>query len=239
MSPAKRKSEKTEVCGSSLEKGAVRDRTLEKSRNDSYDRPPQEYYGNTSPSKTEDNDIVAQISKEIKNNRNKRYLQLEGSEHGALEEYVPDAPVAKKLCTHFKYIPSRKSTLERLQVSSNEYSPMVSDNKSVTEVIRYIPNSVDSSQVSYETYEPSARSIVDIPNEYVPTSKGTKASVEEYQPDFTTKSMKFDNSYVPSSVRLTNENSRKSVEKARRQQSEKHSSRRKESSTKRNIDLFT
>ncbi|XP_076165569.1 uncharacterized protein LOC143145756 isoform X2 [Ptiloglossa arizonensis] len=237
VSPAKKKSGKTELSESLLEK-EVRDRMLQKAQSYISDSIHQKDSINTLPKKLENHDIVTKVSNDMKNDRAKRYLQLENLENATLEEYVPDTPVTKKLCTHLKYIPSRKSTLERIQVSSNEYSPSISDNKCVAEVVRYIPNSVDSSKVSYETYEPSAITIVDLPEEYVPNSKGIKAAVEEYQPDFTSKSMKFDDSYVPSSVHLINKNSKKSTERLKKVQVEKHSSQQKETLTKRNVDLF-
>ncbi|CAK9814076.1 hypothetical protein ANTQUA_LOCUS7928 [Anthophora quadrimaculata] len=124
--------------------------------------------------------------------------------------------MTKKLCANLNYIPSRKSTLEQIQVFANEYSPIVSDNKSITEVVRYIPNSMDLSKISYETYEPSTTTLINHLEEYVPNSKGMKTSIEEYYPDFTSKSMKFDDSYVPSSVQLTTENSKKLLNQSQR-----------------------
>ncbi|XP_054010979.1 uncharacterized protein LOC128893779 [Hylaeus anthracinus] len=237
VSPAKKKS-KTNPSEASLGKGETRDRTLEKSRRHDSDSAHQKDNGNTLPKKVEDGNIT-KVSSQTKNDRTKRYLQFESLGNARLEEYVPDAPVAKKLCTHLKYIPSRKSMLEQIQISTNEYSPTVSDSKGVAEVVRYIPNSVDSSKVSYETYEPNATSIVNIPEEYVPNSKGIKASVEEYQPDFTSTTMKFDDSYVPSSVQLINKDTKKSTERLKKVQLDKHSLREKETSTKRIMDLFT
>ncbi|XP_031833561.2 uncharacterized protein LOC116427407 [Nomia melanderi] len=238
VSPVKKRSGKSEVTEVSDEKEETQDRTAEKTRNTISDSTCQKDNDNSLPKKIENNANVAKVANDgAKNDKTKRYLQLDSLESNTLEEYVPDAPATKKLCTNLKYIPSRKSTLERIQISSNEYSPTISDNKSVTREVRYIPNSVDLSKVSYETYEPSASSVVDHPEEYVPTSKGMKASVEEYQPDFTSKSMKFDDSYVPSSVQLITENSKK-VGRLKRQQLEKHSLRHKEVS-KKNMDLFT
>lgn len=126
---------------------------------------------------------------------------------------MPDTPSTKKLCANLDYIPSRKSTLEQIQLFTNEYSPVVSDSKSAAEVVRYVPNSIDSTKMSYETYEPSTTTVLNYPEEYIPNSKGIKASVEEYHPDFRSKSMKFDDSYVPSSVRLVNKNSSKISER--------------------------
>ncbi|XP_076234874.1 uncharacterized protein LOC143179495 [Calliopsis andreniformis] len=236
VSPAKTKSEKAELSEATLERGEFR--TLEKLESDALDCVDQKDNYDRLPKASKNSDTITKVPSNAKSDKNKRYLHLNSLESDALEEYVPDAPAAKKLCTHLKYIPSRKSTLERIQ-SSNEYSPMLSDNKSVTEVIRYIPNSVDSSKVSYETYEPHATTIVDPLKEYVPTLKGTKTSIEEYQPDFTSKLMKFDDSYIPSSVQLTTENSKKLTDKTKKQQLEKQPLRRKDSSSKKNTDLFT
>ncbi|XP_043255580.1 uncharacterized protein LOC122399176 [Colletes gigas] len=236
VSPAKKKLGKTKSSESTSEKN-VQNRTSEKSQRDATDSTHQTNRHDTLPKKFETNNFIAKVSSDTKKDRTKRYLQLESSGDTTLEEYVPDTPVTKKLCTHLKYIPSRKSMLEQIQVSSNEYSPSISDDKSVTEVVRYIPNSVDSSKVSYETYEPSSTTIVNLPEIYVPNSKGIKASIEEYQPDFTSKSMKFDDSYVPSSVQLINKDSIKSSVKLKKVQSKKYSSRQKETSSKRNICL--
>ncbi|XP_076656949.1 uncharacterized protein LOC143361448 [Halictus rubicundus] len=238
VSPAKKKSGKLEISGASAEKEENGDRALEKSRSCARNDTNEKNNVNTLPKKAKNYDVVTKLTNDrTKSIKTKRYLQLEGSKSNSLEEYVPDAPATKKLCTNLKYIPSRKSTLERIQISSNEYSPTILDNKSTVEDVRYIPNSIDTSKVFYETYEPSAARIVDLPEEYVPTSKGTKASVEEYQPDFTSKSMKFDNSYVPSSVRQINENVGK-TDRPKKHQLEKHLSRQKEIS-KKNMDLFT
>lgn len=204
VSPAKRKSDKAS------EKTSTRQR-------DNKDDP-------VSVKKSGNDGLSRKAENNARNDRIKRFLPIDSIENGTLEEYVPDAPVTKKLCANLNYIPSRKSTLEQIQVSSNEYTPIVSDNKSVAEVARYVPNSVDSSKVAYEVYEPSGTTVVSQPEEYVPNSKGAKASVEEYHPDFTSKSMKFDDSYVPSSVQLTNENSRrqKRVHSERHRSSQRH-----------------
>nr|XP_033337234.1 uncharacterized protein LOC117226721 [Megalopta genalis]XP_033337235.1 uncharacterized protein LOC117226721 [Megalopta genalis]XP_033337237.1 uncharacterized protein LOC117226721 [Megalopta genalis] len=235
VSPAKKKSEKLEISKRSAEKEQVHNQILEKTQSvcDSIDQKDND---NILPKKTENSDVTKLTNDKTKNVRVKRYLQLEGLKSNSLEEYVPNAPATKKLCTNLKYIPSRKSTLERIQVSSNEYSPTILDNKNTLEEVRYIPNSIDTSKVSYETYEPSATTIINLPEEYVPTSKGIKSSVEEYQPDFTSKSMKFDNSYVPSSVQQINDNSNK-TDRSKKQHLDKHLSRRKEIS-KKNQNLF-
>lgn len=234
VSPAKKKSGKLKIPGASTEKEEVSDRTLEKSESCARSFANEKQNDDTLPKKAKNYDVITKLNDKTKNLKTKRYLQLEGSKNNSLEEYVPDAPATKKLCTNLKYIPSRKSTLERIQISSNEYSPTILDNKSTTEDVRYIPNSIDTSKVLYETYEPCAATIVDLPEEYIPTSKGTKASVEEYQPDFTSKSMKFDNSYVPSSVQQINLGK---TDRSKKHHLEKHLSRRKEIS-KKHMDLF-
>ncbi|XP_078034940.1 uncharacterized protein LOC144468980 [Augochlora pura] len=235
VSPAKKKSGKLGISERLVEKKEVHDQILEKTQSCTYNSINQRDNGIILPKKAENYDTKLTNDK-TKNVRVKRYLQLEGLKSKSLEEYVPNAPATKKLCTDLKYVPSRKSTLERIQISSNEYSPTILDNKNTVEDVRYIPNSIDTSKVSYETYEPTATTIVNLREEYVPTSKGTKTSVEEYQPDFTSKSMKFDNSYVPSSVQQINDNSKK-TNRLKKQHSDKHISRRKEIS-KKNQNLF-
>ncbi|KZC11290.1 PREDICTED: uncharacterized protein LOC107189375 [Dufourea novaeangliae] len=238
VSPAKKKPEKLETPKASLVKEDVRDRTLGKTQSYTSDSTQRRDNSENFEKTAGNDDTCTKATNDTKNDRTKRCLQLESLESNTLEEYVPDTPTVKKLCTDLKYIPSRKSTLERIQVSSNEYSPLILDNKSTTEVVRYIPNSVDSSKVSYETYVPSGTTVLNLPEEYVPTSKGVKASVEEYQPDFTSKSMKFDNSYVPSSVQSINENNPNKSDRMKKQQVQKSSSRQKEVS-KKHVDLFT
>ncbi|CAL7950000.1 unnamed protein product [Xylocopa violacea] len=184
-------------------------------------------------------DVIMKPSSDMKNGKNKRYLSIDSLKNDTLEEYVPDTPMTKKLCANFNYVPSRKSMLEQTQISSNEYSPMISDDSNIPDIIRYIPNSIDSSKISYETYEPSTKSIINNPEEYVPNSKGVKASIEEYHPDFTSKTMKFDDSYVPSRVQLINENSKKLSEGHKKLQAEKHMPRQIHTLMKRNMNLFT
>lgn len=235
VSPAKKKLDKTEVDKTTLKE--ERSRSVEKLQNHSSSHTHQKDSKTTSAKKTENNDAVSKTSN-TKNNRSKRYLPTEAAENDALEEYVPDAPTAKKLCADLNYIPSRKSMLETIQVSSNEYSPMVSDNKSIADVVRYVPNSIDLSKISYETYEPSTTIATNHSEEYIPNSKGIKASVEEYHPDFTSKLMKFDDSYVPSSVRLTKEHSKSCPDRHKKLQSGKHLLKQNETLIKRNVDLF-
>ncbi|XP_043581704.1 uncharacterized protein LOC122567363 [Bombus pyrosoma] len=225
VSPAKKKLEKSELPKVTIEKKDILNQITEKPVRKTSDHIYQKDSKNTLLTKSGNNDLVAKESINTKNDRVKRCLPVDNLGNDILEEYVPNAPVTKKLCANLNYIPSRKSTLEQIQVFSNEYSPIVSDNKSVADVVRYVPNSMDSSKVSYETYEPSGTTILKHPEEYIPNSKGIKASIEEYYPDFTSKTMKFDDSYVPSSVQLTNENSKKLIERHKKLQSEKHTLR--------------
>ncbi|XP_015178262.1 PREDICTED: uncharacterized protein LOC107067348 isoform X2 [Polistes dominula] len=121
-----------------------------------------------------------------------------------LEEYVPDALITQN-SSPLKYIPSRKSTLQRMQIPCEEYTPVqtcnVTDNN-----VPYVPNSIIKNFTnSYEAYEPHSITSMELVEEYVPNSKGIKSSVEEYEPDFRGKLMKFDESYVPSSVQTSND----------------------------------
>lgn len=135
---------------------------------------------------------------------------MEGIESSP-EEYVPpELPNQTKVDVDLKYVPSRKSILKRMRqarhFNANEYTPtstsksncLINDNDEI-----YVPNPITSiKQNNHETYEPSG--ITNLPNNisetYIPSSKGLNNNIiEEYQPDFATKTMKFDNSYVPSS----------------------------------------
>ncbi|XP_048508079.1 uncharacterized protein LOC105685414 isoform X2 [Athalia rosae] len=134
----------------------------------------------------------------------------EGQRDVKVEEYIPDAPKTNKPVNSngngakIKYIPSRKSALVNLQTStdSNEYVPAVLNEdlaaNSVLDTL-YIPNSIPKAETSYETYEPSSSVEMESTRMYIPNSKSGRKKIEEYQPDFTSKTMKFDNSYVPSS----------------------------------------
>lgn len=137
----------------------------------------------------------------------------------ALEEYVPDSLI-KKNSPPLKYIPSRKSTLQSMQMTSNEYTP-AQKRDDVLDDVPYVPNSIKNLNASYEAYEPHSITSMELVEEYVPNSKGIKPSVEEYEPNFRGKLMKFDESYVPSSVQISNEDVK------RVQKIEKLKSRRK------------
>lgn len=181
-------------------------------------------------------EILTNLVKEEKdlakpeNNSNSQVEQSDSSQH-TLEEYVPDAPT-KKMSSLLKYIPSRKSTLQRMQIPSNEYTPTQKCND-ISDDVPYIPNSIKNPNTSYEAYEPHSVTSVELVEEYVPNSKGIKASVEEYEPNFRGKLMKFDESYVPSSVRTSNETTK------RAQKIQKLKSRRKGTLTsKKKNELF-
>lgn len=153
------------------------------------------------------------------------------SHQQTLEEYVPDALI-KKNSSPLKYIPSRKSTLQRMQIPCEEYTPVqtcnVSDNN-----VPYVPNSVKNFNTSYEAYEPHSITSMELVEEYVPNSKGIKPSVEEYEPNFRGKLMKFDESYVPSTVQTSNDDVK------RIQKIDKLKSRRKGTLTsKKKTELF-
>lgn len=150
-------------------------------------------------------------------------------ENVSLEEYIPDAPKTKRPCLDFKYVPSQKSALENMRLTSNEYTPTpcVDSKNTVDGTTNYVPNSIEKLGTTYETYEPCATTIIpnDLLEEYVPNSKGVKSSIEEYEPDFKSPNkMKFDNSYVPSSTRQSCLNDAKRTpdksEKSKRQRLE-------------------
>ena len=221
MSPAKK--EKSELPKVATEKKEILNQVIEKPAKNTFNHTCQkEDIKNALPKKSGNDDLVTIELVDMKNDRVKRCLATDSLGNDILEEYVPNAPVTKKLCANLNYIPSRKSTLEQTQGFSDEYSPTVSNNKNVADVVRYVPNSVNFSKVSYETYEPSGTAIANHPEEYIPNSKGIKASIEEYHPDFTSKTMKFDDSYVPSTVEVINENSKKLLDEYQRSHSEKH-----------------
>lgn len=159
-----------------------------------------------SPKRTETTGAIATEQGDLKRKKCRTYALSDDLENALLEEYIPDAPKTKRSCPDFKYVPSRKSALESMRLTSNEYTPTLCDSKSrVTEDVSYVPNSVEKLEASYEIYEPRAVTVVpdSIFEEYVPNSKGLNSSIEKYEPDFKSPSklMKFDESYVPSSVR--------------------------------------
>lgn len=157
-----------------------------------------------SPKKIETPRTIASEQEDLKRKKSRKYMLSDDLKNALLEEYIPDAPKAKKSCLDFKYVPSRKSALESMRLTSNEYTPTLCDNKHVVESVSYVPNSIEKLEMIHEIYEPCATTTIPdgILEEYVPNSKGVKPSVEEYEPDFKSPSklMKFDDSYVPSSV---------------------------------------
>ncbi|KAF3427636.1 hypothetical protein E2986_08382 [Frieseomelitta varia] len=223
VSPAKKRLEKSELPKVATEKKEILNQVIEKPAKNTFNHACQKKdIKNALPKKSGNDDLVTIELVDMKNDRVKRCLATDSLGNDMLEEYVPNAPVTKKLCANLNYIPSRKSTLEQTQGFSDEYSPTVSNNKNVADVVRYVPNSVNFSKVSYETYEPSGAAIANHPEEYIPNSKGIKASIEEYHPDFTSKTMKFDDSYVPSTVEVINENSKKLLNEYQKSHSEKY-----------------
>lgn len=194
----------------------------------------------TSPKKIESSRAIAMEQEDPKRTKKSRkYMVSDDLENAPLEEYIPDAPKAKRSCPDFKYVPSRKSALESMRLtSSNEYTPTICDSKCIMESINYVPNSIEKLKTIHETYEPCATTMIPegILEEYVPNSKGIKPSVEEYEPGFKSPSklMKFDESYVPSSVRQGNNSKRMNPSK-----SEKFKAHRKGTLLKKKTDLFS
>lgn len=170
-----------------------------------------------SPKKIEIPRTIASEREDLKRKKSQKYM-LSDDLDALLEEYIPDTPKAKKSCLDFKYVPSRKSALESMRLTSNEYTPTLCDNKHMMENVSYVPNPIEKLEMIHEIYEP--RATTTIPNgileEYVPNSKGVKPSVEEYEPDFKSPSklMKFDDSYVPSSVRQSTPNLKRTPSKS-------------------------
>lgn len=243
VSPAKKKPEKLESLDhvSKSEKSVSEKRSSDGTRIKAHDSGTEKNYDD-SVKKTEGNDAI--YSKESKRTKAPLYLRMENLENEQLEEYVPDAPTPKKLCSGStpEYVPSKKSALAATQISSNVYTPTTKDNKPPGEDAQYVPYSVGTSKVVHEEYDPCAViSSAQLTEEYIPNSKGVKCSVEEYQPDFTSKLMKFDDSYVPSSVESIKEKyNRKSGERLEKMKSHKHSVRRKgDISHKKKINLFS
>ncbi|XP_043684933.1 uncharacterized protein LOC122637105 isoform X1 [Vespula pensylvanica] len=178
--------------------------------------------GDEKPASKELLDSLIKKEKDLEKPENHSSSQIEQSNyssHQVLEEYVPDAPI-KKNSSPLKYIPSRKSTLQSMQMPSNEYTPVQTCNDGLDNV-PYVPNSIKKLNTSYEAYEPHSITSMELVEEYVPNSKGIKTLVEEYEPNFRGKLMKFDESYVPSTVQISNEDVK------RVQKIEKLKSRRK------------
>ncbi|CAL1675406.1 unnamed protein product [Lasius platythorax] len=197
----------------------------------------------TSPRKIETPRTIATEQEDLKRKKSRKYMLSDDLENAPLEEYIPDAPKAKRSCPDFKYVPSRKSALESMRSTSNEYTPTLCDSKRVAESVSYVPNSIEKLETIHETYEPRATTTIPdgILEEYVPNSKGVKPSVEEYEPDFKSPSklMKFDDSYVPSSVRQgAPNNSKRTPSKSEKFKTQRLEARRKETLLKK-MDLFS
>ncbi|KAG7202605.1 hypothetical protein KM043_009795 [Ampulex compressa] len=182
--------------------------------------------------------VPGKKSTESKKDKSHRHLKSENSRNNTLEEYVPGVLTAKRICPDLNYIPSRKSILESMQLPSNEYTPTFSSADGLTDNIEYIPNSAKSTEIASQAYEPALMLPVKLSEEYIPNSKNIKASVEKYQPDFTSKSMKFNDSYVPSSVDFINRSLKRSTEKTKRLKTHGFSLRQKGTSSKKRTDPF-
>ncbi|XP_018302931.1 uncharacterized protein [Mycetomoellerius zeteki] len=144
-----------------------------------------------------------------------------------------------------KGLKRKKSALENMRLTLNEYTPTLCEGKSlVPENVSYVPNSVKKLETNYEIYEPCATTVIpdSVFEEYVPNSKGLNPSIEEYEPDFKfpSKLMKFDDSYVPSSVRRSVPNdSKKTPSKQEKSKLQKLEARRKRAVDKKKMILFS
>lgn len=245
VSPARKKLVKREI--DDISKRNKDDDTTKRTREEkspdrlkrTLEKPMQ-----TFPKKIEIPRIIATEQEDLKRKKSRKYMLSDDLENALLEEYIPDTPKAKRSCPDFKYVPSRKSALESMHLTSNEYTPTLCDSKHVVENVSYVPNSIEKLEAIHETYEPRATMTIpdDILEEYVPNSKGVKTSVEEYEPDFKSPSklMKFDDSYVPSSVRQsTPNNSRRTPSKSEKFKTQRLEARRKGTLVKKKMDLFS
>lgn len=213
----KEKEEKSPHRTSDADAAAKAEGGLEKTHEDSrgLKRTHEKVPASSSPKKPKISRPTATTEHECRPKR-KRSLMYTLSDDSAssseeLEEYIPDAPNATALSPDFKYVPSQKSALEKMRPASNEYTPTLCGERVADAddeiTASYVPSNPvkKPGSISYETYEPCATTIIPegVLEEYVPNSKGIKTSVEEYEPDFKSPSklMKFDDSYVPSSVR--------------------------------------
>ncbi|XP_023289319.1 uncharacterized protein LOC105695227 isoform X2 [Orussus abietinus] len=144
-----------------------------------------------------------------------------------VEEYVPGKVSTGGIRIDLSYVPSKKSSLQGTvnAESSNEYIPSLSTATSYGDLLRYVPNSISTAnQGTHEVYEPRSTSTVDETfHVYVPSSKNAEGTVEEYEPDFTSasKSMKFDDSYVPSSTGNATRSKRPSKRKSSKHRGER------------------
>ncbi|KAL6447088.1 hypothetical protein ACFW04_001441 [Cataglyphis niger] len=248
VSPARKKLVKREIDDISKKNKVVADddttkRTREEKSPDRLKRilekPMQ-----ISPKKIEIPHVIAMEQEDLKRKKSRKYMLSDDLENALLEEYIPDAPKAKRSCSDFKYVPSRKSALENMHLTSNEYTPTLCDSKQVVENVSYVPNSIEKLETIHETYEPRATMTIPdgILEEYIPNSKGVKPSVEEYEPNFKSPSklMKFDDSYVPSSLRQsTLNNLKKTSSKSEKFKTQRLEARRKGTLVKKKMDLFS
>ncbi|KAL6255930.1 hypothetical protein P5V15_013170 [Pogonomyrmex californicus] len=239
---SKTKTDDDVTKGTKEEKLSVRTTTTKGDRLKKTPEKPKQI----SSKKTEIPSAIATEQEDLKRKKCRSYTLFDDLENAALEEYIPDAPKAKKPCPDFKYVPSRKSALENMRLTSNEYTPTLCDGRSrIAEDVSYVPNSIEKLETTYEIYEP--RATTEIPDsifeEYVPNSKGFNPSVEKYEPDFKSPSklMKFDDSYVPSSVRRSAPNeSKRTPSKSEKSKMQRLEARRKGTLDKKKIDeLFS
>lgn len=257
VSPARKKSVKRETGDETSKRSKVKtdDDTVKRTKEekspvrtmtkgDRLKKTPEKS-AQTSPKKTETPSATATEQGDLKRKKCRTYT-LSDLENATLEEYIPDAPKTKRSCPDFKYVPSRKSALESMRLTSNEYTPTLCDSKShIAEDVSYVPNSVEKLETTYEIYEPRATTVIpdSVFEEYVPNSKGLNPSIEEYEPDFKSPSklMKFDDSYVPSSVRRSTSNdSKRTPSKPEKSKMQKLEARRKGMPNKKKLDhLFS
>ncbi|XP_072749389.1 uncharacterized protein [Anoplolepis gracilipes] len=256
VSPARKKSVKREIDISKRNKVTTDDSVTKRTREEkSPDRMTDqkadrlkktfEKQTQTSPKKIEIPCTIATKQEDPKRKKSRKYMRSDDLENAPLEEYIPDAPKAKRSCPDFKYVPSRKSALENMRLTTNEYTPTLCDSKRVEESVSYVPNSVEKLEMIHETYEPYATTTIpdSILEEYVPNSKGVKPSVEEYEPDFKSPSklMRFDDSYVPSSMPPSEPNDSKKISpsKSEKLKMQRLEARRKKTLVKKKMDLFS
>uniref|UniRef100_A0A6V7L584 Uncharacterized protein n=1 Tax=Bracon brevicornis TaxID=1563983 RepID=A0A6V7L584_9HYME len=124
-----------------------------------------------------------------------------GIADNADEEYIPSDLAKPQQTPHdFEYVPSRKSDLRNLRKSEKarveEYTPTFTAKSNAENA--YVPNSIASlkKKTKHELYEPSG--VSGTADEYIPSAKGAKTRVEEYQPDFSTVKEDYNVVYVPS-----------------------------------------
>ncbi|XP_063985957.1 uncharacterized protein LOC135167041 isoform X2 [Diachasmimorpha longicaudata] len=95
------------------------------------------------------------------------------------------------------YVPSSRGCA----ISCEEYTP--SSGSKLADDTAYVPNSLASlkKKPKLEMYEPWEGTLLssEVTEAYIPSSKGSSTTIEEYEPDFATMSVDPDVTYVPSS----------------------------------------